>query len=126
MTKGVYLDATRPWARPVIPSGDSFFIDSPKQNVLQLHVHVQICVNNSGFFVHLVLQNFTHQFTSYGNCWTFNSGEDNDILRENQPGSGNGLFMIIDIKQVSHVKHQQNKTYKSFRQVQIVFLLIAL
>ncbi len=52
---------------------------------------------------HSALQNFTHQFTSYGNCWTFNSGEDNDILRENQPGSGNGLFMVIDIKQVSHV-----------------------
>ncbi|XP_038051438.1 acid-sensing ion channel 2-like [Patiria miniata] len=53
--------------------------------------------------------NFTHVFTSFGNCWTFNSGEDSDendlpILHQIQPGSGNGLRMIIDIQQHEYVE----------------------
>ncbi|XP_033108983.1 acid-sensing ion channel 2-like [Anneissia japonica] len=44
-------------------------------------------------------QNFTHIFTSYGNCYTFNSGEGDTILEVKQPGAGNGLQMMIDIQQ---------------------------
>ncbi|XP_071950423.1 acid-sensing ion channel 1-like [Antedon mediterranea] len=44
--------------------------------------------------------NFTHIFTSYGNCYTFNSGEsDNAILKVKQPGAGNGLQIMINILQ---------------------------
>ncbi|XP_072039719.1 acid-sensing ion channel 1C-like [Amphiura filiformis] len=51
-----------------------------------------------------IADNFTHVFTSYGNCWTFNSGKDNrgndlPILTEDQPGSENGLKLIINIQQ---------------------------
>ena len=46
------------------------------------------------------LQNFSHVFTSFGNCWTFNSGTTGPILKETFSGSGNGLQMLIDIQQV--------------------------
>ncbi|XP_072040784.1 acid-sensing ion channel 1C-like [Amphiura filiformis] len=52
-------------------------------------------------------ENFTHVFTSYGNCWTFNSGKDNrgnelPILTEELPGSKNGLNVIINIQQLEY------------------------
>ncbi|XP_038056341.1 acid-sensing ion channel 1-like [Patiria miniata] len=44
--------------------------------------------------------NFSHVFTSFGNCWTFNGGSDGEpILKEIQSGAGNGLRMMIDIQQ---------------------------
>ncbi|XP_071951626.1 acid-sensing ion channel 2-like [Antedon mediterranea] len=43
--------------------------------------------------------NFTHLYTSYGNCYTFNSGLYWDILKVRQPGSGNALQIMIDIQQ---------------------------
>eukprot|EP00058_Branchiostoma_floridae_P015291 XP_002600779.1 hypothetical protein BRAFLDRAFT_95065 [Branchiostoma floridae] len=43
--------------------------------------------------------NFTHVFTSYGNCWTFN-GDDKKRLKQTIPGSGNGLYLVIDVQQV--------------------------
>ncbi|XP_078683934.1 bile acid-sensitive ion channel-like [Branchiostoma floridae x Branchiostoma belcheri] len=42
-------------------------------------------------------ENFTHVFTEYGNCWTFNS-EKNSPLRQTSPGAGNGLKLILDIQ----------------------------
>ena len=50
-----------------------------------------------------LIQNFTHVFTSFGNCWTFNLGIDVPILKEAQAGSGNGLKLLIDIQQVLHL-----------------------
>ncbi|XP_022086795.1 acid-sensing ion channel 1C-like [Acanthaster planci] len=44
--------------------------------------------------------NFSHVFTSFGNCWTFNSGSDGGpLLKEIQAGAGNGLRVQIDIQQ---------------------------
>ncbi|XP_078603158.1 acid-sensing ion channel 1B-like [Branchiostoma floridae x Branchiostoma japonicum] len=40
--------------------------------------------------------NFTHVFTTYGNCWTFN-GDKNSPLKQTTPGAGNGLKMTLDI-----------------------------
>ncbi|XP_022086803.1 acid-sensing ion channel 2-like [Acanthaster planci] len=58
-------------------------------------------------------QNFTHVFTSFGNCWTFNSGETQDekeisVLNQIQPGSGNGLTMVINIQQAEYTEPVQN------------------
>ncbi|XP_019647387.1 PREDICTED: acid-sensing ion channel 5-like [Branchiostoma belcheri] len=47
--------------------------------------------------------NFTHAFTSYGNCWTFNSNDDK-ILRQTIPGSGNGLYLVIDVQQEQYTE----------------------
>lgn len=49
-------------------------------------------------------ENFTHVFTSYGNCYQFNSGVDANggavpILSEDLPGVGNGLHVLINIEQ---------------------------
>ncbi|XP_033108974.1 acid-sensing ion channel 5-like [Anneissia japonica] len=44
-------------------------------------------------------QNFTHLFTSFGNCFTFNSGKYNDVLKVRQPGAGNALQLMINIQQ---------------------------
>ncbi|XP_035681372.1 acid-sensing ion channel 5-like [Branchiostoma floridae] len=41
-------------------------------------------------------ENFTHVFTTYGNCWTFN-GDKNSPLKQTTPGAGNGLKMTLDI-----------------------------
>ncbi|XP_072040591.1 acid-sensing ion channel 1C-like isoform X3 [Amphiura filiformis] len=43
--------------------------------------------------------NFTHVFTSYGNCYTFNG--DTPLLND-QPGAGNGLKLVIDIQQFEY------------------------
>ncbi|XP_022086807.1 acid-sensing ion channel 1-like [Acanthaster planci] len=48
--------------------------------------------------------NFSHVFTSHGNCWTFNSGKTGPILTESFPGSRNGLAMLIDIKQSEYTE----------------------
>ncbi|KAI8510603.1 Amiloride-sensitive sodium channel [Branchiostoma belcheri] len=48
-------------------------------------------------------ENFTHAFTSYGNCWTFNSNDDK-ILRQTIPGSGNGLYLVIDVQQEQYTE----------------------
>ncbi|XP_038057118.1 acid-sensing ion channel 1B-like [Patiria miniata] len=48
--------------------------------------------------------NFSHVFTSFGNCWTFNSGKTGPILRETQAGSGNGVRMLIDIQQSEYTE----------------------
>ncbi|XP_038057114.1 acid-sensing ion channel 1C-like isoform X2 [Patiria miniata] len=48
---------------------------------------------------------FTHSFTSFGNCWTFNSGKNGaDIVTESLPGSGNGLRVLIDIQQSEYTE----------------------
>ncbi|XP_072040783.1 acid-sensing ion channel 5-like [Amphiura filiformis] len=57
-------------------------------------------------------ENFTHVFTSYGNCWTFNNGVDEDgnyieILSEDQPGAGNGLYLVVDIQQAEYTESLQ-------------------
>eukprot|EP00058_Branchiostoma_floridae_P026128 XP_002611618.1 hypothetical protein BRAFLDRAFT_117145 [Branchiostoma floridae] len=41
--------------------------------------------------------NFTHVFTEYGNCWTFNS-DKNSPLKQTSPGAGNGLKVTMDIQ----------------------------
>ncbi|XP_022086791.1 acid-sensing ion channel 1C-like [Acanthaster planci] len=48
--------------------------------------------------------NFSHVFTSFGNCWTFNSGKTGPILKETQAGSGNGVRMLIDIQQSEYTE----------------------
>ncbi|XP_071941021.1 acid-sensing ion channel 5-like [Antedon mediterranea] len=54
--------------------------------------------------------NFTHIFTSYGNCYTFNSGEsDNEILKVKQPGAGNGLQIMINILQRNMDEYTETK-----------------
>ncbi|XP_066286592.1 acid-sensing ion channel 5-like [Branchiostoma lanceolatum] len=40
--------------------------------------------------------NFTHVFTEYGNCWTFNGDKDSP-LKQTSPGAGNGLKLVMDI-----------------------------
>ncbi|XP_035682744.1 acid-sensing ion channel 5-like [Branchiostoma floridae] len=47
--------------------------------------------------------NFTHVFTSYGNCWTFN-GDDKKRLKQTIPGSGNGLYLVIDVQQEQYTE----------------------
>ncbi|XP_033108977.1 acid-sensing ion channel 5-like [Anneissia japonica] len=54
-----------------------------------------LCINTT----FLTLQNFTHLFTSFGNCFTFNSGKYSDVLKVRQPGAGNALQLMIDIQQ---------------------------
>lgn len=54
-------------------------------------------------------QNFTHVFTSFGNCYTFNKGENDDgddvtILQEDQPGVGNGLHLMLNIQQEEYTE----------------------
>ncbi|XP_077984574.1 bile acid-sensitive ion channel-like [Glandiceps talaboti] len=46
--------------------------------------------------------NFTHVFTSYGNCYTFNAGKQ--YLSQDQPGAGNGLRILINIKQADYLE----------------------
>ncbi|XP_066287493.1 acid-sensing ion channel 1-like [Branchiostoma lanceolatum] len=41
--------------------------------------------------------NFTHIFTSFGNCWMFNAG---GTINQTISGVGNGLQVAIDIQQV--------------------------
>ncbi|XP_038057116.1 acid-sensing ion channel 1C-like [Patiria miniata] len=53
--------------------------------------------------------NFSHVFTSYGNCWTFNSGRTGPILTETNPGSGNGLKMYIDIQQSQYTETKNDE-----------------
>ncbi|XP_019614578.1 PREDICTED: acid-sensing ion channel 2-like [Branchiostoma belcheri] len=40
---------------------------------------------------------FTHSFSTYGNCYTFNASPENPI-NQTIPGSGYGLSVMIDIK----------------------------
>ncbi|XP_035681370.1 acid-sensing ion channel 5-like isoform X3 [Branchiostoma floridae] len=47
--------------------------------------------------VECTAQNFTHVFTEYGNCWTFNS-DKNSPLKQTSPGAGNGLKLIMDVQ----------------------------
>ncbi|XP_033631828.1 acid-sensing ion channel 1-like [Asterias rubens] len=51
-------------------------------------------------------ENFTHSFTSFGNCWTFNSGSEkqSEILSQFQSGSGNGLQLTIDIQEFEYTE----------------------
>ncbi|CAH1266746.1 ASIC5 [Branchiostoma lanceolatum] len=48
-------------------------------------------------------ENFTHVFTSYGNCYTFN-GDEKKTMRQTIPGSGNGLYVVIDIQQEEYTE----------------------
>ncbi|XP_070553747.1 acid-sensing ion channel 5-like [Ptychodera flava] len=47
-------------------------------------------------------RNFTHVFTSYGNCYTFNGGSQ--YLSQDQPGAGNGFRLLINIKQEEYTE----------------------
>ncbi|XP_071798509.1 acid-sensing ion channel 1-like isoform X2 [Asterias amurensis] len=49
-------------------------------------------------------ENFTHVFTPFGSCWTFNSGKDAPILQAHQAGEGNGLEIFIDIEQSEYTE----------------------
>ncbi|XP_072040589.1 acid-sensing ion channel 1C-like isoform X2 [Amphiura filiformis] len=49
--------------------------------------------------------NFTHVFTSYGNCYTFNG--DTHLLND-QPGAGSGLKLLIDIQQFEYAESLMN------------------
>ncbi|XP_071798797.1 acid-sensing ion channel 1-like [Asterias amurensis] len=49
-------------------------------------------------------ENFTHVFTPFGNCWTFNSGKDAPILKAHQTGKGNGLDIFINIEQSEYTE----------------------
>lgn len=59
--------------------------------------------NSLGFFCYccslLLLQNFAHVFTEYGNCYTFNHGQ-NIQDREKVSSSGKGLKLVFNVRQV--------------------------
>ncbi|XP_022086804.1 acid-sensing ion channel 1-like [Acanthaster planci] len=49
-------------------------------------------------------EDFSHVFTSYGNCWTFNSGKTGPVLTESYSGSGNGVSLLVDIQQSEYTE----------------------
>lgn len=54
-----------------------------------------------------MLEDFKHIFTEYGNCFTFNHGE-NIQEKKKVSVSGRGLNLVFDVHQVSDfVEHSQ-------------------
>ncbi|XP_077984573.1 bile acid-sensitive ion channel-like [Glandiceps talaboti] len=49
-------------------------------------------------------ENFTHVFTKFGNCYTFNGPSQDEYLEQTMPGFGNGLSLVVDIDQYSYTE----------------------
>ena len=49
-------------------------------------------------------RNFTTILTDWGTCFTFNDPEDkSQILKVQQPGTNNGLFLRMDVQQYEYI-----------------------
>ncbi|NP_001171936.1 amiloride sensitive cation channel-like protein [Saccoglossus kowalevskii] len=47
-------------------------------------------------------QNFTHTFTRFGNCYTFNGGDE--YIDQRIPGAGHGLSVVLNIQQSEYTE----------------------
>eukprot|EP00058_Branchiostoma_floridae_P011542 XP_002597030.1 hypothetical protein BRAFLDRAFT_96180 [Branchiostoma floridae] len=47
--------------------------------------------------INSTIGNFTHSYTSFGNCYTFNSDKSN-TLWQTMEGHGNGLMVFVDVR----------------------------
>ena len=66
-----------------------------------------------------ILEDFAHVFTEYGNCFTFNHGE-NIQAKEKVSVSGRGLHLLFNVNQVLnffklHQGSSQTRMHRNFR-----------
>ncbi|XP_064644647.1 acid-sensing ion channel 2-like [Lineus longissimus] len=52
-------------------------------------------------------ENFTHVFTDYGNCYTFNSGQNGSVLTSKKPGRAHGLNLYLNLEEYDYMNNDQ-------------------
>lgn len=49
--------------------------------------------------------NFSHVFTVYGNCWTFNGGDRGQVLQTTKTGRGAGLSLYLNVEEYDYLNN---------------------
>jgi hypothetical protein len=52
-------------------------------------------------------ENFTHIYTNYGNCYTFNSGQNGSVLLSKKPGRAHGLNLYLNLEEYDYLNNEK-------------------
>ena len=50
-------------------------------------------------------ENFSHVFTVYGNCYTFNGGGNGQVLKSTKTGRGAGLSLYLNVEEYDYLNN---------------------